>query len=272
MGECFCCIARFAQMSEKWLRRAATFGVLVPSGLYMCSSTVGSAVLGCTFVAGGSWEYSGFIAAIVQQEATRSRRMLQTACGTIVCLAGATGVHELLDAALVLAAALLAAAAWQAETCSDGTAGGKLQQSPFPRVTMELFGVWYLGWTMGHALLLRNMAAEQQWFVCVLVTSFVGDTGALLVGRLARSSGITVHLLAPSTSPHKTWEGVLGHLGASIGTAIMWGKFNAVAPRTIDVVVVGSLISICCICGDLFESALKRAADCKDSGSIFPGH
>ena len=68
--------------------------------------------------------------------------MLQTACGTIVCLAGATGVHELLDAALVLAAALLAAAAWQAETCSDGTAGGKLQQSPFPRITMELFGVW----------------------------------------------------------------------------------------------------------------------------------
>jgi hypothetical protein len=56
-----------AAMSEKWLRRAATFGVLVPSALYMVSSTVGSAMLGCTFVAGGSWEYSGFVAAIVQQ-------------------------------------------------------------------------------------------------------------------------------------------------------------------------------------------------------------
>lgn len=259
---------------EQWFRRLATFIVLVPLALYMVSSDLGAVLLACGFVAGGSWEYSALIGLIVRRNVSTSRRIIQAVCGTIACLGGAAAGKEVLDASLVVATVVLAATLWHVDTSSlgDATAGGKPLSGLFPRLSLELFGLWYLGWTMGHALLLRSLIVKHQWFMCILITSFVGDTGALVIGRFAHSCNMTLHPLAPRTSPNKTWEGVFGHLAASIGTALCWGQSTQLPPATMQTVVVGMSVSVCCICGDLFESGFKRAADSKDSGSIFPGH
>ncbi len=93
------------------------------------------------------------------------------------------------------------------------------------------------------------------------------DTGSYLVGSLFGR-----HLIMPSVSPHKSWEGFIGgYIFACVGVLwIMW-EMNAIKPWwfimsfTLIVCVLGLL-------GDLFESWLKRMARVKDSGDILPGH
>jgi phosphatidate cytidylyltransferase len=80
------------------------------------------------------------------------------------------------------------------------------------------------------------------------------------------------HLILPSISPHKTWEGALGGFFAScIGlTMILW-KLQSYHPIWV-IVSFAFIVSSLSILGDLFESYLKRQANIKDSGVILPGH
>jgi phosphatidate cytidylyltransferase len=77
--------------------------------------------------------------------------------------------------------------------------------------------------------------------------------------------------LAPAISPKKTREGAVG--GVVVATAFMAlvGPFFLPLPRA-WLVALGVAVAIAGICGDLFESRLKRAAGMKDSSSIIPGH
>ncbi|MGM0412063.1 MAG: phosphatidate cytidylyltransferase [Pseudomonadota bacterium] len=109
--------------------------------------------------------------------------------------------------------------------------------------------------------------ADGPWWVLVLMFTIWGaDTGAYFAGR-----ALGRHRLAPSVSPGKTWEGAIGGLALALlagsGVALAAGLtipagFSLVAAIT----VVASVV------GDLGESLLKRAADRKDSGTLFPGH
>ena len=104
--------------------------------------------------------------------------------------------------------------------------------------------------------------------------TWVADTAAYFVGsRFGRRK------LAPSVSPGKTWEGAAGALAGALAYAIIcaalvpqleagiaggraWGAYLA----AVAVLCVASIV------GDLFESAAKRQAGVKDSGTILPGH
>lgn len=102
--------------------------------------------------------------------------------------------------------------------------------------------------------------------LCLLVWG--SDIGAYAVGRKWGQ-----HKLAPSVSPGKTWEGVIG--GVVIGTAgttalIGWG---IVPSRLTLAVLIGiAFCSVVSVLGDLFESMVKRVSGKKDSGSFLPGH
>lgn len=98
------------------------------------------------------------------------------------------------------------------------------------------------------------------WLV-ILISSV--DIGAYAIGKSIGKTPFS------KTSPNKTWEGVVG--GIAIGTVIG----SIVGVMSVDLgmsVFISFLVSLCAIWGDLFESYLKREADVKDSGSIFPGH
>ncbi len=103
-------------------------------------------------------------------------------------------------------------------------------------------------------------------FAALAVACAGSDVGAFVVGR---TIGRTP--LAPSLSPGKTREGVIGNvLGAAVGLApfagILAPSFGLASLAGIVVLVaIGSLW------GDLFESAVKREAGVKDAGSWLPG-
>jgi len=97
--------------------------------------------------------------------------------------------------------------------------------------------------------------------------SWIGDTGAYYVGRRYGR-----HKLAPQVSPKKTWEG-------AIASAAVSGLAGALAlPRLIpgvsitEALLLALAANIAGQVGDLAESAIKRGAGVKDSGTLLPGH
>ncbi len=99
----------------------------------------------------------------------------------------------------------------------------------------------------------------------ILVSSH--DTGSYILGKLFGK-----HIIAPSISPKKTWEGFFGgYLFACIGlTSLLWEQ-GSLKPWYF-IILFSLIISTLSLLGDLFESWLKRKAHIKDSGSILPGH
>ncbi|MFY2765266.1 phosphatidate cytidylyltransferase [Arenimonas sp. MALMAid1274] len=107
-----------------------------------------------------------------------------------------------------------------------------------------------------------------RWTLFALALVWAADSGAYFVG-----SKFGRRKLAPSISPGKTWEGVIGGLATSVLLAALvlpllglgWSALPALALLT----VVTAAISVV---GDLFESLMKRHSGVKDSGALFPGH
>ena len=113
-------------------------------------------------------------------------------------------------------------------------------------------------------------------FLCV----WSGDVAALYIGkRLGR------HKLAPTLSPNKTWAGAIASVLASVlfGVGlILYGdwltthgssftRLHTNAPWW-QFLLLAVLLNIAAQFGDLLESALKRGASVKDSGTMLPGH
>ncbi len=97
------------------------------------------------------------------------------------------------------------------------------------------------------------------------------DVGAYFTGRL-----IGRHKMSPRLSPNKTWEGVGGGVLFSLVISLVFlfvtgGKLGVLPFGTLDAVLLGLVLPITGILGDLFESLLKRASGVKDSGTLVPG-
>ena len=112
-----------------------------------------------------------------------------------------------------------------------------------------------------HAL--RPQGARMLLFVLVLL--WVGDTAAYFTGR-----AIGRHKLAPEISPGKTWEGAVANLAGSVIVGLVAAQWIAV-PR-LHLAVMAALANVAGQLGDLTESAYKRSAGAKDSGTLLPGH
>lgn len=103
-------------------------------------------------------------------------------------------------------------------------------------------------------------------FAALAVACAGSDVGAFMVGR---RFGRTP--LAPSLSPAKTREGVVGNvLGALVGLAPFAGLLMP-AFSVWSLLIVGALVAIGALWGDLFESAVKREAGVKDAAQWLPG-
>ncbi len=98
-----------------------------------------------------------------------------------------------------------------------------------------------------------------------LVLVWVGDTAAYFVGR-----SIGRRKLAPQLSPNKTWEGAAANLLGALLVAVAFGYWIRIPP--IHMLAMAAVGSVAGQVGDIFESAWKRSAGVKDSGTILPGH
>jgi phosphatidate cytidylyltransferase len=99
----------------------------------------------------------------------------------------------------------------------------------------------------------------------VLVITWVGDTAAYFVGR-----AIGKHKLAPVLSPNKSWEGSIASILGAFLVAVVFSRWMIVSlPHLLGMAAVGNVAGQM---GDLLESAFKRSAGVKDSGTLLPGH
>ena len=103
----------------------------------------------------------------------------------------------------------------------------------------------------------------------VLAVAWIADTAAYFAGRRWGR-----RKLAPAISPGKTWEGAAGGLIAAAAYAMILSVLPAGAQATRMAAFLGAaaLLVMVSIVGDLFESAAKRQAGVKDSGTLLPGH
>ena len=101
----------------------------------------------------------------------------------------------------------------------------------------------------------------------VLAVAWIADTAAYFAGRRWGR-----HKLAPSISPGKTWEGAAGGLVGAAAYAIILSLVLAGGTGAMTLVGAAALLVVASIAGDLFESAAKRQAGVKDSGTLLPGH
>ena len=100
----------------------------------------------------------------------------------------------------------------------------------------------------------------------ILAVVWATDIGAYVCGRL-----IGGPKLAPAVSPKKTWSGAVGGLVWAVVASggLYWAYHHSIAPF---VALAALLLSVISQGGDLFESALKRRYQVKDSGALIPGH
>ena len=132
---------------------------------------------------------------------------------------------------------------------------------------MTLFGVLYLGLTLGM-LSMTRLLPQGEWLIFfLLLVTWASDTGAYYVGTLYGR-----HRLAPTISPKKTVEGLVGGLIAAIiaGYIARWWFLPELSG--LDCLILATLLTIAGLWGDLAESAMKRTVGMKDSGGILPGH
>jgi phosphatidate cytidylyltransferase len=133
-------------------------------------------------------------------------------------------------------------------------------------ISATMFGVVWIGLPLAHAMFLRELPHGDGLLIDVLVATFIGDTGAYLVGRTWGR-----RKLAPDISPNKTVEGLAG--GILVATLAFWaaGLYQDWLSGP-DALLIGFLVAITAPVGDLFESLLKRDLAVKDTGRLFGVH
>jgi phosphatidate cytidylyltransferase len=123
-------------------------------------------------------------------------------------------------------------------------------------------------WAAMMTIYLTQVSAPHTWALYSLIVIWAADTFAYLAGkRWGRNK------LAPKISPGKTIEGVYGALVGSATIAVIGGWLLDVRGGQLIGLSVLAMVSVAfSIIGDLFESLIKRHANVKDSGALFPGH
>ena len=129
-----------------------------------------------------------------------------------------------------------------------------------------VLGVVWVGLPLAHAVFLRSLDHGDGLVVDVLVATFVGDTAAYAGGRMWGRRP-----LAPDISPNKTVEGLIA--GIAGATLAFWcaGLYQDWLSGW-DALLIGLLVALTAPLGDLFESAVKRDLEVKDSGRLFGAH
>lgn len=133
-------------------------------------------------------------------------------------------------------------------------------------IASTLLGVYWIGFAVTHAMLLRQLPHGGGVVIDVLLGTFIGDTGAYIGGRLFGRRP-----LAPTISPHKTVEGLFCGMLAAIVAVFLAGLFQAWLTQG-DALLLGVVVAVLAPLGDLFESVIKRDAGIKDTGHLFGPH
>src|SRR6202789_1627637 len=147
-----------------------------------------------------------------------------------------------------------------------------------PDTAQGLFGLIYIAYPLTLIPLLWKQEDGPALVVFLMVCVWAGDIAALYLGR-----AFGKRKLAPRLSPGKTWVGSIASIaGSMIAAALVIAISKALNARgdTLlhiseslwESLLLAAIINIAAQLGDLLESAIKRGAGVKDSGTMLPGH
>jgi len=128
------------------------------------------------------------------------------------------------------------------------------------------FVVLYVMFLGSFFVLLTARDGGQWWTLASLVVVVCVDTGAYATGL-----SFGKHLMAPSISPKKTWEGFAGSVAAAVLAGVLLALFMLQQPWWVGV-ILGLTIVVTATVGDLTESLIKRDLGTKDMSTWLPGH
>ena len=247
-------------------RRVATAILLIPVviGVVEWAPTSVLAALFAAIVVAGAWEW----ARIAGLQSSRGRTGYSAATALILGAA-----WQLSMTPFAVACCLGAGLVWWVLALvhvirleRTGVTSPQRPSTPFSIVLLGICGWLVLvpAW-MALVLLHRVSDVGPHLVLVLLVVVWGADIGAYFAGRRFGR-----HRLAPSVSPGKTWEGVVG--GAVLALAA--GAFMAwIFALPVGALACISLVAVLfSVLGDLVESAFKRRAGVKDSGGLLPGH
>jgi phosphatidate cytidylyltransferase len=138
-------------------------------------------------------------------------------------------------------------------------------------IATTLLGLMYVPWLLNFIQKINFFPdVEGKYFLLyfILVTKF-SDMGAYSVGSL-----IGRHKMIPRISPGKTWEGFAGAIAVSTAASLVFVHFfggRMAGMNFLHATILGIVLSVTAVIGDLIESLFKREAGVKDSGGLFPG-
>jgi phosphatidate cytidylyltransferase len=148
---------------------------------------------------------------------------------------------------------------------------------------LRLVGGVLLLWAAWLSLMQARLMGLN-FLLSVLVLVWAADIGAYFAGR-GLGGRFFVNKLAPSISPGKTWEGVLGGVTAVFVVALLWiyadghaavdspSLYSRLLAMGVPVLPLGvAFLTAMSVVGDLVESLFKRSAGVKDSSNLLPGH
>ncbi|MGH9758406.1 MAG: phosphatidate cytidylyltransferase [Candidatus Acidiferrales bacterium] len=132
-----------------------------------------------------------------------------------------------------------------------------------PAIAISAAGLHFIVFPFSFVVRINEIEPHGRALVLfTLVLVWAGDSAAYFVGKyLGRIP------MAPALSPKKTWEGAFANLIASLIVGYFFARWLQA-----DLLIIAALANIAGQMGDLIESAYKRGAAVKDSGSILPGH
>jgi phosphatidate cytidylyltransferase len=217
-------------------------------------------VLISIFLCGAAWEFSRMFAAQSYQPS-----LPMTVLGTLIIILVRSFRPQLAAPTLslvILLAMTIHLIAYERGRDQAGT-----------DFAITVAGIIYFGWIGAYLIDLRFLPNGGWWLMLALPIVWLTDTGAYAIG-----AAYGKHKMAPRLSPKKSWEGYW----AGVFTGVLGGAFLVWAYSTfgglkgdINILqgfVLGIILSMLTILGDLGESLIKRQAGMKDSSNVFPGH
>lgn len=255
----------------KDMRRILTAAVLIPLVLALVfwnslpALTIASALVSLL----ATWEYLGLAAATRAPAAVRGVQIPRVAvlCCVGVLFLATYFLPEYTAAVLAgLSFVLFGICAFRCEPAQV-----------LPAASASVFGLIYTGWSLTTLPLIAGQGNGPSLLLFLFLAVWSGDVAALYVGRSFGTHKLT------RISPNKTWEGAIASVVGSVLVTVVllyvaallsrrgldWLSYRGPIDRTIALAV---LLNVAAQIGDLEESALKRGAGVKDSGTLLPGH